>query len=89
MMKMSSEAYYETRADGYERWRATDPDGTRRAVYVHQLTAIAHGADPHRVFSDGEFQVHHRDRVRWNNGPDNLELVHTVEHGYRHHGGTV
>lgn len=80
-------AFFETRADGYERWRDYDPEGPRRAVYVHQLVAIANGADPERVFSGGAFQIHHRDGVHWHNVQSNLELVDAREHGRRHGSG--
>lgn len=79
------EARLETRADGYVRWRVWDPVEKReRYAYVHQLTAIAHGADPYEVFSDGEFQVHHRDELKWNNTPDNLEVKHSADHAKHH-----
>lgn len=75
-----------TRRDGYVRFRAWDPQqGRERYAYVHQLLAISEGADPADVFSDGEFHVHHRNRIRWDNRPENLEVRHRTDHA-EHHG---
>lgn len=75
----SDHARLEARADGYVRWRAWDGD-RERYVYVHQLTTIAHGDSPYLVFSDGEFHVHHRSGVKYDNRPENLELVRSDDH---------
>ncbi|WP_435126038.1 HNH endonuclease [Halobaculum sp. D14] len=78
-------ARFETRADGYERWRTyVAAEGRERYVYVHQLLAIAEGAAPDQVFSDGEYQVHHRNRVRWDNRPGNVELQEADAHSEHH-----
>lgn len=81
-------ASYETRRDGYCRWRCYDPAaGTEAVVYVHQLVAIADGADPYRVFAP-ETSVHHRDEVRWHNAAENVEVREHAEHFSHHmHGG--
>lgn len=81
-----SRARYEVRGDGYRRWRAWDArEGRDRYLYVHQLLAISEGADPARVFSDGNFHVHHRSEHKQDNRPGNLELRdgnrHLSEHG--------
>ncbi len=51
---------------------------------VHQLVAIAKGANPHKVFSNGRYHVHHENSIPWDNRPCNLTLksgkVHTREH---------
>ena len=39
-------------------------DGEDKTVYLHQLSAIAGGADPHDVFSSN-FDVHHRPLHEW------------------------
>lgn len=87
--------------EGYLRWRDyhhSYPSG-QRVVYVHQLSKIADGADPEKVFSNGAYEVNHtgdvveiegRDevgdghRVKELNGWDNLELVSHVAH-WNHH----
>ena len=68
----------EDNGDGYQRVR--DYCGGQSVVYVHQLVAIADGADPGKVFSNGVYHVHHRLPIPWLNIPGNLELVHWTEH---------
>jgi hypothetical protein len=70
---------------GYEylRCRAAGSDDT---VYVHQLLAIADGADPSEVFRP-HFDVHHRNHVPWDNRPENLRLEPAEEHRRSHLGG--
>jgi hypothetical protein len=53
-------------------------------VFVHQLIAISDGADPHKVFSRGEYHVHHKNRNSWDNRPSNLEFVSRAEHEMIH-----
>lgn len=78
-------ARLEHRADGYVRWRVWDPvERGERVVYVHQLLAIAEGADPSDVFSDGDFHVHHCDELRWHNVAENLELRDSASHAREH-----
>ena len=81
---MSDYARLESRRDGYCRWRAWDGE-RERYVYVHQLTAIAAGASPYLVFSDGEYHVHHCNRVRYDNRPGNVELRASDDHARHHH----
>lgn len=73
---------------GYLRWRdyhSSYPNG-ERVVYVHQLSAIAAGADPAKVFSDGDFVTHHVDGIPENNGRENLLVIsdsgHIAEHDF-------
>lgn len=53
--------------------------------FVHQLVAIAEGANPHKVFSNGRYHVHHKNSVKWDNRPDNLELKSAKTHSVHHH----
>jgi hypothetical protein len=53
-------------------------------VAVHQLLAIAMGEDPHDVFSNSEYQVHHKNNVPWDNRPSNIELLTAGEHYDKH-----
>lgn len=71
--------------NGYLRVRSRCPGGERPSAGVHQLVAIADGADPHKVFSGkrGGYSVHHENRCRWDNSHDNLTLLSTERHGER------
>lgn len=53
-------------------------------VTVHQLTAIADGADPRKVFSNGEYVTHHKKEIPWLNTPENLKVVTKEEHNLIH-----
>lgn len=67
-----------TTDEGYERWK--DETGS---VTVHQLVAIANGADPHEVF-DADVHCHHRNGIPWDNRASNIEVLSLGEHA-RHH----
>lgn len=73
-------AYYQVRING-----------DRATVQEHQLVALLMGEDPEKVFSNGEYQVHHKHNVpdrdldiafylRQFNYPDNLTLLKDEEH---------
>lgn len=70
---------------GRPQWTAADPDGSTNSVAVSQLTAIADGADPHRVFDD-DYHVHHRNGHPFDNRPRNLEVVEREHHRAVHRG---
>lgn len=70
-------------SDGHERWTARDPDGTIPTVGVHQLLAVADGADPHVVWAD-DTHVHHRTGVPWLNMPGMVEVLTPGEHKRTH-----
>lgn len=65
---------------GYRTW---EDRYSGEEVSVHRLQAIAHGADPHAVFSDG-MHVHHRNTCRIDNRRSNLELVDNSVHMATH-----
>lgn len=70
-------------SNGYPFFKAKH-DGNMDYVGVHQLLAIADGADPHKVFSDGEYHVHHGNGVKWDNRPENIEVLRREEHLSHH-----
>lgn len=64
---------------GHLRWRHK-VNGKTQVVHVHQLVAIAHGEDPGTVFSNGEYHVHHCTDVRYDNRPDELDVLREDVH---------
>lgn len=68
-------------SNNYERWHDQIAGAQ---VYVHQLLAIAEGADPSDVFSDAEYVVHHKNEIRWDNRPDNIEVLANSAHAETH-----
>lgn len=69
---------------GYPSWSGyKDKDGFS-TVYVHQLLAIAKGADPFQIFSSGDYQIHHKNGVKWDNRPENIDVVTDKEHADKH-----
>jgi hypothetical protein len=69
-----------TISNGYEIWRDS---ATGNEISVHQLLAIANGADPHDVFRDG-MVAHHRSGHRRDNRPENIEVMERGEHTLTH-----
>jgi hypothetical protein len=63
--------------NGYLRAESA-ANGTKDTVYVHQLVAIADGANPHEIF--GGKQVHHQNHHRADNRPENLAVLSHEEH---------
>jgi len=70
---------------GYIRLGARVPGEKKHAyVFEHQLVAIANGADPEKVFSDGDHQCHHVNGIPWDNRPENIEVLTGREHANEH-----
>jgi|GEM_PF-1908257 len=80
----NSFATFGTGIDGYEYWKDSSEGGG--FLRVHQLLAISKGSEPHRVFS-GEYDVHHRNGVKWDNRLENVELLTKAEHNQAHADG--
>jgi hypothetical protein len=72
-------AYHTQKESGYPAVSARGSDRTVQ-VRVHQLVAIADGADPQDVFSNGSYHVHHKNGCAFNNRPSNLEILTAEEH---------
>lgn len=68
----------------YCAWSGTtDVDGFS-TTFVHQLLAVSEGADPHKVYSGGEYHVHHKNGITWDNRPENITLMSASEHMSHH-----
>lgn len=72
-------ANYRTGDNGYEHWIEWD-GGDNSKVYVHRLAAVAH----HGFDAVVDMEIHHRNKIRWDNRPENIELMETSDHR-RHH----
>jgi len=73
-------APYTLSSTGYPRW---NDQIASSEIFIHQLTAIAHGAPPEKVFTEG-FHIHHRSTIPWDNRPQNLELLREDTHMATH-----
>jgi len=70
----------QTKSERVDRYPRLGDSG----VYVHQLVAIYKGYDSEKVFSSGEWHVHHKNDIPWDNRPENIELLNRSEHVGRH-----
>lgn len=66
--------------NGYERWSDWI---SGEKVAVHQLLAIADGADPHEVF-DEDTVTHHKSGHPLDNRRGNIEVMDRSEHNSHH-----
>lgn len=75
-----------TSKNGYEVSTTRDPNRAR-SVGIHQLIAIANGADPHELFtgskSDGK-HAHHKKPIPWLNTADNIKVLSKSNHQKEH-----
>lgn len=71
---------FDTSPNGYERWKATHPPDRGSVVMVHRLLAVSeHGFD-----AVAEKHVHHVNGVKWDNRPENIEVMTHEEHNRLH-----
>lgn len=82
MLRVEKASFF-TLSNGYEAW-SVYTEGEPKIIRVHQLLAISKGRSPHKVFSNGLHEVHHRNEIPWDNRPSNIELLTQEEHRSRH-----
>lgn len=74
-------ANFGTKQSGYEVWNAYVRGEGIVSVRVHRLLAVAeYGFEA----VCGKV-VHHKNRIPWDNRPDNIEVMRRAEHGLHHH----
>lgn len=72
-------ARYGIDSGGYARWRVYR-DGERERVLVHRLLAVSeYGFD-----EVADNVIHHKNTIRWDNRPSNIEVLTAEEHGRVH-----
>lgn len=64
----------------YESWK---DNTTNESVLVHQLLAVADGADPNDVWDDDKV-VHHKCGIPWMNIPGMVEVLDRSDHNSTH-----
>jgi len=71
-------ATFKTGSKGYEWWR--DYHGGEKVVGVHQLVAVAEYGFDMVAGKD----THHRNKIPWDNRPENIEVMSQSEHSSTH-----
>jgi hypothetical protein len=69
--------------NGYEAVESK-VNGATNTVLIHRLLAVAEGLMNPSDFGDEKTVVHHKNGVRWDNRPSNIEVLSDTEH-MRHH----
>ena len=72
-----------TDPDGYPRWHVSQSRAEKhRTLAVQRLLAVSeYGFD-----AVCGMQVHHKNKIPWDNRPENIELLGAAEHTLHHHG---
>lgn len=65
-------------ASGYPSWSMTNGSTT-----VHQLLAVANGADPYKVYGNDQYNIDHKNGCKIDNRPQNVRLMPVSEHGVK------
>lgn len=55
-------------------------NGEVKTVQEHQLVMLMEGADPHKLFSGGDYHIHHENNISWDNRPENLTVEESDDH---------
>lgn len=63
----------------YPHWHGCDG----QMLTVHQLVAVAEGADPYKVYNNSAWNIDHKNRHKCDNSHHNLELISSAEHGLK------
>lgn len=71
-----------SQSGGYLTVQARTSNG-RKSMYVHRLIAFAHFDGSLDDFSN--MQIHHRNKYKFDNRPDNLEVLSGRRHQATHH----
>lgn len=83
---LSSPASFDHSVQGYERWQSP-LGGVNQIVLVHRLLAVAeYGFD-----AVADNHVHHKNELKWDNRPRNIEVLSPSEHIAEHqvHGNGI
>ena len=75
---------FHTTKSGYEQIRHCNNDGVKY-VTVHRLIAVAHGLLDPADFTNREINIHHKNRIPWDNRPENLQPIEHADHAKRHY----
>lgn len=74
-------ASYYTKPEGYEAWGTRDySTGKDYLVYVHRLLAVAE----YGFEAVQGMDVHHKNGVKWDNRPENIEPMTSSDHQAHH-----
>lgn len=75
-----NEIPFGTHENGPEVWWPSGKDADVKHVYVHRLVAVAeYGFD-----EVADSHIHHKNEIRWDNRPQNLEPMDPGEHSSHH-----
>lgn len=76
----SSPPRYFMRDDGYMMWKISTGEGNQVDVLVHRLLAVAE----YEMDIGGDDVVHHKNDIKWDNRPSNIEVMERGEHSAHH-----
>jgi len=72
---------YTQHEQGYEVWKPSCGESRGKTVFIHRLMAVAkYGYD-----EVAGKQVHHKNKIPWDNRPENIELMTSTQHAQHHY----